>query len=92
MIIKGASDVKGIRSLSTRPGRITEKSGFLRLYQLSAEKDNLLRKVVWVRRQKDQTEKRLAEIAHVMRVIDESIDREPASNANSELRSTFIEY
>ena len=92
MIIKGTSDIKSIRSLNTRPGPTTEKRGFLRLYQLSAEKDNLLRKVVWVRRQKDQTEKRLSEIAHVMRIIDESIEREPASDANSELRSTFIEY
>jgi hypothetical protein len=92
VIIKGASDIKGIRSLNTRPGTITEKSGFLRLYQFSAEKDNLLRKVAWVRRQKEQTEKRLAEIVYEMRVVDESIARGPASNAHAELRSTFIEY
>jgi hypothetical protein len=92
VIIKGASDIKGIRSLNTRPGPITERSGFLKLYQLSAEKDNLLRKATWVRRQKNQTEKRLSEIAHVMHAVDESIARGSPSNAHADFRSTFIEY
>jgi hypothetical protein len=92
VIIKGASDIKGIRSLNTRPGAITEKRGFLKLYQLAAEKDNLQRKAVWVRRQQEQTEKRLFEITHGMRIVDESIARGPFSNAHAELRSTFIEY
>jgi hypothetical protein len=92
MIIKGASDIKSIRSINTRPGPITERSGFLKLYQLSVEKDNLRRKAVWVRRQKEQTEKRLFEIACVMHAVDESIVRGWASNAHSDFRSAFIEY
>ncbi len=92
MITRGASDIRGIRSLNTRPGPITERSGFLKLYQLATEKDNLLRKVAWVRRQKDQTEKRLSEIAYVMHAVEERTKRELASSSHSEFRSTFIEY
>ena len=92
MIIKGAGDIKGIRSMNTRPGAITEKRGFLKLYQLAAEKDNLQRKAVWVRQQQEQTEKRLSEIAYGMHIVDQSIARESNSNAHAQFRSTFIEY
>lgn len=92
MIIKGAGDIKGIRSMNTRPGAITEKRGFLKLYQLAAEKDNLQRKALWARRQQEQTEKRLFEIAYGMHVVDQSIARAPNANAHAEFRSTFIEY
>lgn len=96
MITKGASDIRGVRSLNTRPGPITESSGLLKLYQLSAEKDNLMKKLEWVKRQKDQTEKRLSEIAHAMhmmkKVVEERSKREPTLNSNPGLRSAFIKY
>ena len=92
MTIRGARDIRGIRSLNTRPGPVTEKSGYLKLYQLAAEKDNLLRKVAWVGRQKDQTEKRLSEIAYAMHVVGGQTRRESTSNSRAEFRSTFIEY
>jgi hypothetical protein len=96
MIIKGASNIKGIRSLNTRPGPITESKGLLKLYLLAAEKDNLGKKLEWVKQQKDQTEKRLSEIAHTMHAVKKTVEerakREPISHSTSELRRTLIKY
>lgn len=82
MITRGVSDLRGIRSLNTRPGPITESIGLLKLYQLAAEKDNVLKKLAWVKRQQDQAEKRLAEITRAMQalqqVLEEKARREPA--------------
>ncbi|MBU2578182.1 MAG: hypothetical protein ABH867_02440 [Patescibacteria group bacterium] len=100
MITKGVSDIRGIRSINTRPGPITESSGLLKLYQLAAEKDNLLEKVKWVERQKTRVMKRLSEIARGMnmmkRVVEERSKREspPAGglNSNSGFRGMSIKY
>lgn len=96
MITKGVSDIRGVRSLNTRPCPITESSGLLKLYQLAAEKDNLLKKLEWVKRQKDQTEKRLSEIVHVMHAVKKTVEerakREPTLDANPRLRNAFIKY
>ena len=45
MRTRGASAIKGIRSLNTRPGPITESGGLLKLHQLAAEKENLMKKL-----------------------------------------------
>ena len=96
MITKGVSDIRGIRSLNTRPGPITESSGLLKLYQLSAEKENLMKKLEWVNRQNDQAKRRLSEITHGMhmmkRVIEEKAKIEPALNSNCGSRSMSIKY
>jgi hypothetical protein len=96
MIPKGLSDIKGIRGLNTRPGPITGSNELLRLYRLAAEKDNLMKKLEWVKRQKDQTEKRLSEIAHSMhtakKTVEEKVEREAASNSHSGFGSTLITY
>ena len=96
MITKGVSDIRGISSLNTRPGPITESKGLLKLYQLAAEKDNLMKKLEGVKRQKDQTEKRLSEIAHSMhtakKTVEEKVKREAASNSHSGFHNTLIKY
>ena len=92
MIARGASDIRGIRSLTTRPGSINESNKFLKLYQLAAEKENLQKKVVWVKRQKDQAEKRLAEIAYAVHEVEARAKRETASLSHAGFRSMFIEY
>jgi hypothetical protein len=96
MITKGVSDIRGIHSLNTRPGPITESSGLLKLYQLSAERDNLLKKLEWVKRQSDQAKRRLSEINHGMhtmkRVVEERSKREPTLDANPRSRNAFINY
>jgi prefoldin subunit 5 len=96
MLTKGVGDIRGIRSLNTRPGPITESKGLLKLYQLAAEKDNLMKKLEGVKRQKDQTEKRLSEIAHAMhtvkRIVEERTKREPAVNTHPGSRGAFIQY
>jgi hypothetical protein len=75
MIAKGVGEVRGIHSLNTRPGPLTESKAFLRLYQLAAEKDNLMKKIEWVRRQKNQTEKRLSEIIHMIRAVEVRVEK-----------------
>ena len=96
MITKGASDIRSVHSLNTRPGPITESSGLLKLYQLSAEKENLMKKVEWVKQQDDQAKRRLSEIAHGMhmmkRVVEERSKKEPTLNSNPGLRGAFIKY
>ena len=96
MITKGASDIRGVRSLNTRPGPITVSRGFLKLYQLAAEKDNLMKKLEWVKRQDDQTKRRLSEIDHGMhtmkKVVEEKARKEPTLNSNPGLREAFIKY
>lgn len=100
MIIKGVSEIKGIRSLNTRTGPICESSGLLNLYQLAAEKENLMKKLKWINGQKDQAEKRLSEIEHSMQVsmhvmkktVEQKTERESASNSPSESHTMFIKY
>lgn len=96
MITKGAGVIRGVHSLNTRPGPITERSGLLKLQQLATEKENLLKKLEWLQAQKDQTEKRLSEIAHTMhsfeKTIEERAKRESASTSHSGVRSTIIKY
>ncbi len=92
MITKGVRDIRGVRSLNTRPGPITESSGFLQLYQLAAEQENLLKKIAWVKQQKDQTEKRLSEITHAMHAVEEKAKRGLVSNVPSGLCRVFIKY
>lgn len=96
MITKGVSDIRGVRSLNTRPGPVTVSKGFLKLYQLSAEKENLMKKLEWVNRQSDQAKRRLSEIAHGMhtmeKVVEEKAKKEPTPNPSHGLRSMFIKY
>ena len=96
MITKGASDIRGVRSLNTRPGPVTVSRGFLKLYQLSAEKENLMKKVEWVKRQDDKAKRRLSEIAHGMnmmkRVVGEKAKEEPVVKSKSGFRGMFIKY
>ncbi len=72
MVTRGASHIKSIRSLNTRPGPVTESNALLRMYLMAVEKDNLMKKLEWVEQQKNQTEKRLAEIAHAMHEVKTS--------------------
>jgi hypothetical protein len=96
MIIKGASQLRGVRSLNTRPGPLTESTGFLKLHQLAAEKENLLKKLAWIQGQKNQAEKRLAEIAHAMNAVEQAFEGktegQPASTSHAGRPGTFITY
>ena len=97
MIPKGVSDIKGVRSLlNTGSGPVTVSKGFLKLYQLSAEKENLMKKLEWVNRQSDRAKRRLAEIIHGMhvmkRVVEEKAKKEPIPNSSYGLRGMSIKY
>lgn len=96
MITKGVSALRGVHSLNTRPGPITESSGLLKLHLLASEKENLVKKLTWIQGQKEQTEKRLAEIASAMSTVEQAVEeeakRQPGSTSYSGCRSTFIKY
>jgi hypothetical protein len=76
MVSRGVGDIKGLHSLTTAVGQLTERKGYLKLYQLAAEKDSLRRKLEWVWRQKGQTEGRLCEIVRTMRTVEDRMRRE----------------
>lgn len=96
MITKGTSDIRGVHSINTRPGPLTEATGLLKLYLLAAEKENLMKKLEWVKRQKDQAGRRLSEIFHAMhtieKVVEERTKNQPVSNPNSRFHSLPIKY
>ncbi len=96
MITKGVSDLRGVHSLNTRPGPITESSGLLKLHQLASEKENLLKKLARIQGQKEQTEKRLAEIARAMIIIEQAVEgkirEQPTSTSHAGLSGAFMKY
>jgi hypothetical protein len=92
MIIKGVSDIRGIRRLHMRPGSSRKSGELLELYQLSTENDHLQKKLQWVRRQKDQTEKRLSEIAYAAHLIERRGQNKAATVVQSQVHTTFLEY
>jgi len=83
MVPKGVGSIRGVRSLNTRPGPLTESHKLLLLYKLSTEKDYLTTKLAWNKRQTDQIEKRLAEIAHAAHAVEERGRRESVSRNRS---------
>lgn len=90
MTPKGVGNIRGIHSLNTRPGPMTESLRLLAHYRLAAEKDNLMTKLAWNKRQKDQTERRLFEIAHAIRALEGRAQKEQVSQAQS--HHTFVQY
>jgi len=92
MIIKGVSDIRGMRDVNTRSGPLRESDAFLVLYKLAAEKDHLMKKLQWVRRQKDQTEQRLSEIAHTVHTVEQRRKRVSTPDSRPEFRDVFIAY
>jgi hypothetical protein len=94
MKTKGVSEIRGIRSLNTRPGPITESSGLLKLHQLATEKENLHKRLAWISGQRNQTEKRLAEIAQAMQASKKRVEEKTTGRRSydSGTRSTFIQY
>jgi len=66
MISKGAGSIRGLHSLNTRPGVQTQSEILRRMYILACEEENLKKKTEWLKRQKDQTLRRLGEVGHTM--------------------------
>ncbi len=66
MIPKGAGSMRGVHSLNTRPGAQTQSEILRRMYVLACEEEHLKNKTEWIKRQKDQTFKRLKEIWHAL--------------------------
>jgi hypothetical protein len=92
VIARGVSDIKGVHSLNTQPGPLTESKRHLKLYRLALEKENLTRRLAWSRRRKGQIERRLSEIVFMMQSIEERAKREADSKYASDDRSAFIRY
>lgn len=66
MIPKGAGSIRGVHSVNTRPGAQTQSDILRRMYILACEEEHLENKTEWLKRQKDQTLRRLGEIGHAM--------------------------
>lgn len=91
MIIKGVSDIRGVHGMNTRPGPVRESKAFLELYQLATEKEHLMSKLQRIRHQKDQTEKRLAEIGYIANAVEKKRATRK-STVHADFRSRFLEY
>lgn len=96
MIIRGVSNIRSVHSINTRPGPISESTGLLKLYLLAAEKANLSKRLEWVKRQKDQVERRLLEIAHSMnlikKVVEEKTNNQQVSDHGFKFRKIPLKY
>lgn len=66
MIPKGAGSIRGVHSLNTRPGAQSQPDILRRMYILACEEEHLKNKTEWLKRQKDQTVRRLGEIGHAL--------------------------
>ena len=66
MVPKGAGSIRGVHSLNTRPGAQSQSDILRRMYILACEEEHLKKKTEWLKRQKDQTLRRLGEIWHAM--------------------------
>jgi len=66
MIPKGAGSMRGVHSLNTRPGAQTQSEILRRMYVLACEEEHLKNKTEWIKRQKDQTLRRLGEVWHAL--------------------------
>lgn len=66
MIPKGSGSIRGFHSLNTRPGSQTQSEVLRRMYVLACEEEHLKNKKEWLKRQKEQTLRRLKEIWHVL--------------------------
>jgi hypothetical protein len=88
VIPKGIEMIKGLNSISTRPGLLDESRQLLMLYRLSVEKEKLTTKLLWNKQQKEQLEQRLAEIAQITSSIEKKTKRALAAPTPSALAVT----
>lgn len=66
MIPKGAGSIRSLHSINSRPGAQTQPDILRRMYILACEKAHLENKTEWLKRQGDQTVRRLGEIVRAM--------------------------
>jgi hypothetical protein len=102
MTARGIGDIRGIRSVHTRPGPLTESRGFLKLYQLATEKEHVMKKLAWASRQSRQAETRLSEIQREIQLIEGRAKRQqpaeeqtttvPTTEQHHEFQGTFFAY
>jgi hypothetical protein len=90
MVIKGINVIRGIRGIRTMPGPISESSIILELYQLSTEKEHLMKKIQWIRLQEEQAEKRFSQIERTIHIVEKKTARK--SMPHADFHSRFIEY
>lgn len=76
MIPKGAGSIRSLHSLNTRPGAQSQPDILRRMYILACEKAHLENKTEWLKRQGDQTVRRLVEIGHAMGFLKNRVSKE----------------
>lgn len=89
MILKGAGSIRGVHSLNTRPGAQTQSEILRRMYVLACEEEHLKNKTEWIKRQKDQTFKRLKEIWLALDFLKSRISGKQKEVMKENLRGKF---
>jgi len=97
MIPKGASAIRGVHSIGTRPGPLDEPSALRRLYLLSCEKSGLIKRKYLLGQWLRQAQKRLREIYLAMSKIKataelDKIDQLKERKSNPTGRGISIKY
>ena len=89
MIPKGAGSMRGLHSLNTRPGAQSQPDILRRMYILACEEKHLENKTEWLKRQKDQTLRRLGEIWNVMGFLKSKVSEKEKETIKGNLGGKF---
>ena len=96
MIPKGAGSIRSLHSLNTRPGAQSQPDILRRMYILACEKAHLENKTEWLKRQGDQTIRRLGEIGHAMGFLKNRVSKEEKEtmkgNTGGKFNSVPLKY
>ena len=96
MIPKGAGSIRSLHSLNTRPGAQSQPDILRRMYILACEKAHLEKKTEWLKRQGDQTVRRLGEIGHALGFLKNRVSEKEKEtmkgNPGGKFHSVFLKY
>lgn len=96
MIPKGAGSIRSLHSLNTRPGAQSQPDILRRMYILACEEDHLKNKAEWLKRQKDQTLRRLGEIWNAMGFLKSKVSEKEKEtmkgNPGGKFNSVSLKY
>lgn len=88
MIPKGTGDIRGIFTINTRPGPMTEKDVVLRLYKLASQKANFQKKKEWAERQRTQAIRHLIDVQRRIGPLKKLLKEQKEDLANPNPEST----
>lgn len=90
MLPKGSGSIRGLHSINTRPGAQTRSEILRRMYLLACEEGHLERKTEWLKRQKEQTQRRLGEIWHALGFLKVGLEKKEKKMSKPENRDANL--